>query len=329
MTLKSAPDSKLIIRKTLVMSLEKSEYLSNVWRSGIFDGKVVFCTGGAGTICSAQVRALVNLGANACIVGRNVPKTEQMAASIATARKDAKVIGIGSIDVRKIEELEQAALRCVQELGAIDFVIAGAAGNFIAPITELSANGFKSVVDIDTIGSYNTLKATLPYLIESAARNPNTSANSSTGGRIIFISATFHFTGVPLQAHAAVAKAGVDALSASAAIELGPRGITSNVITPGPINNTEGMKRLGDQQKEASSEAFKKIPLQRYGTVKEVSDATVFLFSDTGNYVNGSVLVVDGGSWRMHSAPITKGTYPDYLLDNSLSRMSAGKKSKL
>ena len=61
--------------------------------------KVVFCTGGAGTICSAQVRALVHLGANACIIGRNVEKTESVAKDIATSRPGAKVIGIGAIDV--------------------------------------------------------------------------------------------------------------------------------------------------------------------------------------------------------------------------------------
>ena len=85
--------------------------------------KVVFCTGGAGTICSAQVRALVHLGANACIIGRNVEKTETMARDIATARRGSRVIGIGSVDVRRIESLERAVEKCVKELGGIDYVM--------------------------------------------------------------------------------------------------------------------------------------------------------------------------------------------------------------
>lgn len=85
--------------------------------------KVVFCTGGAGTICSAQVRAMVHLGANACIIGRNVKKTEHAAQDIATARQGAKVIGIGAVDVRKFESLKDAVERCVEELGGIDFVM--------------------------------------------------------------------------------------------------------------------------------------------------------------------------------------------------------------
>jgi peroxisomal 2,4-dienoyl-CoA reductase len=160
----------------------------------------------------------------------------------------------------------------------------------LAPITGLSTNAFKTVMDIDVVGSYNTLKATLPYLLESAATNKNTGTNPSTGGRIIFVSATLHYAGTPFQTHVAAAKAAVDALAANAAIEFGPRGVTSNIIAPGPIGGTEGMERL--LESEAS------VPLGRYGLVKEIADATVYLFSDAGNYVNGELLVVDGGSWR-------------------------------
>ena len=66
---------------------------------------------------------MVHLGANACIIGRNVEKTTKMAKDIATARKGAKVIGIGGVDVRRIESLEDAVKRCVEELGGIDFVM--------------------------------------------------------------------------------------------------------------------------------------------------------------------------------------------------------------
>lgn len=307
------------------MALPRSDYLSNVWKDGIFDNKVVFCTGGAGTICSAQVRALVRLGANACIIGRNVEKTESMAKNIATARKGAKVIGIGAVDVRKIEDLDSAVARCVEQLGGIDFVIAGAAGNFLSPISALSSNAFKTVLDIDTLGSFNTLKSTLPCLLKSAAANKNTSTNPSTGGRIIFVSATFHYTGMPLQSHAAVAKAGIDALSATAAIEYGPRGVTSNVITPGPIEGTEGMKRLGSRESEKSGSAYRKVPLQRYGSVKEIADGTVYLFSDAGSFVNGGVLVVDGGDWRTPGLPGGM-TYPDFLLDDKLFKREKASK---
>jgi 2,4-dienoyl-CoA reductase [(3E)-enoyl-CoA-producing], peroxisomal len=102
-----------------------------VWRCGLcvfincilLESKVVFCTGGAGSICSAQVLALVYLGADACIIGRNVEKTEKAAKDISTVRSGARVIGIGAIDVRSFDNLKNAADRCVRELGGIDFVM--------------------------------------------------------------------------------------------------------------------------------------------------------------------------------------------------------------
>ncbi|KAL8938637.1 MAG: hypothetical protein Q9216_003784 [Gyalolechia sp. 2 TL-2023] len=314
------------------MPLAKNEYLSETWKDGIFDNKVVFCTGGAGTICSAQVRALIHLGANACIVGRNVDKTEKMAQDLATARQGAKVLGLGSVDVRSIQSLEVAVDRCIKELGGIDFVIAGAAGNFLASINQLSANAFKSVIDIDILGSYNTLKATLPALAASAKTHKSdgkTACPTGTGGRIIFISATIHYTAMPLQTHVGVAKAGVDVLSASTAIEFGPHGVTSNIIAPGPIGGTEGMERLS--RKEDTAMGVKNVPLGRYGTVKEIADATVYLFSDAGNFVNGSVLVVDGAAWRMKtSSPGSGFEYPDFLLrSEAVAGVKGMKQSKL
>ncbi|KAF2201722.1 peroxisomal 2,4-dienoyl-CoA reductase-like protein SPS19 [Delitschia confertaspora ATCC 74209] len=310
------------------MPLPRYAYLSDVWRDGIFDNKVVFCTGGAGTICSAQVRAMVHLGANACIIGRNVEKTENMAKDISTARQGSRVLGLGGVDVRKPEALQEAAERCVKELGAIDFVIAGAAGNFLAPIDQISPNAMKSVIDIDVLGSWNTVKATLPYLIESAAKHRTdgrTPPAQGTGGRIIFVSATLHYAGTPLQAHASVAKAGVDAMAMSVAIEQGPKGVTSNVIAPGPIAGTEGLDRLS---KQSEGEA-KKIPSGRYGTVKEIADATVYLFSDAANYVNGEIHVVDGGQWHIGTAAGSSSfEYPDFLLSGEAVAGVKGTKGK-
>ncbi|KAH7023142.1 hypothetical protein EDB80DRAFT_745264 [Ilyonectria destructans] len=294
------------------MSVPESKYLSPVWRDGIFDGRVVFVTGGAGAICSMQTRALVRLGANACIIGRSVEKTEAVAKDIATVRAGAKVLGIGGCDVRKVESLQAAADRCAQELGAIDFVIAGAAGNFIAPIEGLSSNAFKTVMDIDVLGTFNTIKATMPHLLRSS--NP----------RIIYVSATFHYTGMPLQAHVSAAKSAVDSLMGSVALEYGPRGVTSNVIAPGGIADTEGLARLGSGAAAEQAGYAKGIPSGRVGTVRDVADATVFLFSDAGSYVNGQALPVDGAAWRRQGA-ISVGIdkemeYPDFLLKGQISQ---------
>ncbi|KAK5137892.1 hypothetical protein LTR08_006661 [Meristemomyces frigidus] len=315
------------------MSVPRERYLSPVWRDGIFTSKVLFCTGGAGSICSMQVRAFVALGGNACIIGRNVEKTEKGAADIATVRPGAKVIGIGGIDVRDPKALQAAAERCAKELGSLDFAIAGAAGNFLAPMAQLSPNAFKTVMDIDALGSYNTAKAVLPYLVESAKQHKNTGSTqpTGTGGRMLFISATFHYKGQPLQAHVAAAKAAVDQISHAVAIEYGPYGITSNILTPGPIANTEGMERLSKTDPESSKAEMKKVPLQRYGEVKEIADATVYLFSEAGSYVNGNTLVVDGGQWRTAGASMSHAwQYPDFLLSGAaVEGVKSAKGSKL
>ncbi|KAJ5094717.1 Glucose/ribitol dehydrogenase [Penicillium angulare] len=314
------------------MAPSKIEYMSDIWKDGIFENKVVFCTGGAGTICSAQVRALVHLGANACIIGRNVEKTERVAKEISSIRPNAKVIGIGSVDVRKFESLKDAAERCVKELGAIDFVIAGAAGNFLASIEQLSVNAFKSVMDIDILGSYNTLKATLPYLVESGKKHRVDSETldpspSGTGGRIIFVSATLHYRGMPFQAHVSVAKAGIDSLSNSVAVEYGPRGVTSNIIAPGPIESTEGLGRL--LPSDVKKAYTRSQPLGRVGHVRDIADATVYLFSDSGSYVSGQTLVVDGAQWRT-SGGIGELQYPDFLLSGEeVANVTGKKQSKL
>ena len=204
-------------------------------------------------------------------------------------------------------------------------------------------------MDIDVLGSYNTLKATLPYLVTSAGKHKSdgrTPPPSGTGGRIIFLSAAFHYTGMPLQTHVAVAKAGVDALSNNVALELGPRGVTSNVILPGPIAGTEGMERLSKPDDLADS--FKRVPLGRWGTVKEIADATIYLFSDAGNFVNGQTLIgkhppsdlcrsvadpcrlVDGAAWRTAGPNMGGFKYPDFLLgDKVVAGVKGGKKSKL
>lgn len=239
-----------------------------------------------------------------------------MAASIAESRPGSRVLGQGNVDVRSIESLQSAVDACIKEFGRIDFCIAGAAGNFLAPISQLSANAFKTVIDIDLIGSYNTAKACLPHLVASAKENP-TGSSTSPGGRILFVSATLHYGGTPLQTHAVAAKAGVDALSAQMCIEYGPLGLTSNVIAPGPIAGTEGMDRLAKKPKDGENR-FKTIPSGRMGTVKDIADATVYLFSDAANYVNGEVLVVDGGAWRTSGGPGMDFQYPDFLLSGGV-----------
>ncbi|OBA17948.1 NAD(P)-binding protein [Metschnikowia bicuspidata var. bicuspidata NRRL YB-4993] len=263
-------------------SLDRSFLDTCPWKPGIFKGKVAFVTGGAGTICRVQTEALVLLGADAVIVGRNTEKTERAARDIQRLRQGATVLGIGSTDVRDVHSVAAAVETAVRRLGRIDFVIAGAAGNFLADFNHLSANAFKSVVSIDLLGSFNTVKACFVELRKSR-------------GAVLFVSATLHYYGVPFQAHVGAAKAGVDALSNALAVELGPLGIRCNCIAPGGIEGTEGMSRL----MTADTDVGRKVPLARWGAARDIAEATVYVFSPAASYVTGTVQVVDGGFWHM------------------------------
>src|SRR5437762_5336781 len=134
-------------------------------------------------------------------------------------------------DVRKPEEVEKAIAATIDRFGRVDIVVNGAAGNFLCKAEELSANGFGAVVDIDLKGTFNVCRAAFNELKQN-------------GGQILNISATLHYLGTPMQLHVSAAKAGVDALTRNLAVEWGRHGIRVNAIAPGPIADTEGMKRL-------------------------------------------------------------------------------------
>jgi NAD(P)-dependent dehydrogenase (short-subunit alcohol dehydrogenase family) len=240
-------------------------------------GKLAFVAGGTSGINLGIAQRLAAHGATVVVVGRNPEKAQAAAATISAA--GATALGL-SADVRDYAAVEGALQQTVERFGPIDIVISGAAGNFVAPATAMSANAFKTVVDIDLIGTFNVFRAAHAHL-----RKP--------GACLIAISAELADMAAWGQSHACAAKAGVDMLVRTLAIELGPVGIRVNSIRPGPIENTEGMARLISP--EARRHFLKWVPLGRLGQAEEVGDSAVFLCSDAARYVTGTVLSCDGG----------------------------------
>jgi NAD(P)-dependent dehydrogenase (short-subunit alcohol dehydrogenase family) len=152
----------------------------------------------------------------------------------------------------------------------------------------MSANGFKAVIDIDLLGTFNTCRAAYAFL-----RKP--------GATIISISASHASMPIANQSHVCAAKAGVDLLTRTLAVEWGKDGIRANCITPGPTDDTEGMRRLAPTD-EIRRKVEQAVPLRRFGTRDELADLALFLCSDAAAYITGAIYVCDGGQSLVRSS---------------------------
>ena len=251
----------------------------SVFVEGVLNGHVAFVTGGGTGITGGVARALAEAGASVALISRKVEHLEPAATAINA--NGGKAFAFAA-DVREPEAVEKAVAATIEQFGKIDIVVNGAAGNFLCKAEELSPNGFGTVVDIDLKGTFNVCRATFEQL-------------KQTQGQVLNISATLHYLGTPMQLHVSAAKAGVDALTRNLAVEWGRYGIRVNGIAPGPIEDTEGMKRLVP---EPIKERLKKnIPLGRFGRIADIETAAVFLCSEAASFINGVTIVVDGGQW--------------------------------
>ena len=251
----------------------------SIFAEGILAGRVALVTGGGTGITGGVARALAEAGARVALVSRRMEHLEPAAARIREAGGEAVPL---AADVRDYAQVERALAAAVEHFGRVDTVVNGAAGNFLCRAEELSPNGFGTVVDIDLKGTFNVCRAAFGELKKHR-------------GHVLNISATLHYLGTPMQLHVSAAKAGVDALTRNLAVEWGRHGIRVNAVAPGPIEDTEGMRRLVPEPVRAK--LLRKIPLGRFGLVRDIEQCAVFLCSDAASFINGAVIAVDGGNW--------------------------------
>jgi peroxisomal 2,4-dienoyl-CoA reductase len=255
--------------------------MKSVFRQDILEGKVAFVTGGGSGICKGITRTLMAHGARAAIVGRKADRLAAAAEELAGESGRDCLACPG--DVRQPPAIEEALDRTLERFGRIDIVINGAAGNFLAPAAQLSYNAFKTVMEIDCVGTWNVCRAAFDRRLRDH------------GGHVINISATLHYGATPMQIHASAAKAGVDAITRSLALEWGQLGIQVNGIAPGPIDDTEGFARLAPP--DFREKMIKTIPIRRLGAIDDVAQCALWLVSGAASYVHGETIVVDGGAW--------------------------------
>jgi NAD(P)-dependent dehydrogenase (short-subunit alcohol dehydrogenase family) len=253
--------------------------MPGIFRDHLLRGKVAFVTGGGSGIGQRIAERFAEHGAKVMLVGR---KQEKLDAAASVIRAAGGIAETAALDVRDYPAVEAAVSRTREALGEIDILLCGAAGNFPASVAGMSANGFKSVIDIDLLGTFNTCRAAYASL-----RKP--------GASVVSISANQANVAIAHQAHVCAAKAGIELLMKTLAIEWGPEGIRANCITPGPTDDTEGMRRLTPTP-ETRAAAEKNVPLGRYGTKDELADLALFLCSPAASYITGAVYHCDGGS---------------------------------
>lgn len=241
-------------------------------------GRSAFVAGASSGINLGIAKGLIDQGANVALISRTAERIESAARSIDAGGKNSLAL---VADVRDFDAVEAAINIAADTFGDLDIVVSGAAGNFLAPSASLSSNGFRTVVEIDLIGTFNVFRASYARL-------------HKPGASLVAISAPQGERAVSLQAGACAAKAGINMLVRVLAKEWGPDGIRVNAISPGPIAGTEGMARLAPNS-QAEAAVISSVPLRKFGSVENIADMTVFLASKAADYVTGHVLSCDGG----------------------------------
>lgn len=267
--------------------LESEVNMNNIFADNILEGKVAFVTGGGTGITGGVARAFAEHGARLAITSRKEENLASMKKMIEDNGGECFAI---AADVRDYAAVENAITETVSRYGQIDIVVNGAAGNFLCAADQLSANGFGTVVDIDTKGTFNVCRAAFEELKKSK-------------GQILNISATLHYLATPMQIHVSAAKAGVDAITRNLSVEWGRYGIRVNGIAPGVVDTPmwaavdalfaryEG-RALGEKKKAVGLA----VPLGRMGVPADIAGAAVFLASDEARYITAQTLNVDGGN---------------------------------
>ncbi len=267
---------------------------SLIFRPDLLTGQVALITGGGTGIGYGIAELLAQLGAHVVLASRKLQPLEAACARISGGGGSASAM---VLDVRDPEQVKVVFDDVAKSFGRLDLLVNNAAGNFYAPSATLSPNAWRSVVEIDLFGTFYCSQAAYPIMVKQG------------GGRIVSISMTLHYRGWPLMAHATAAKAGVDALTRTLAVEWAPERIRINAIAPGPIP-TDGVRKAFTSLPDSKSTdvfasadermdayAQKSIPLGRWGTPADIGNMVVFLASPAGDWITGSIFVIDGGEW--------------------------------
>ncbi len=245
---------------------------NGIFNDTLLKGKVALVTGGATGIGKQIALTLGRHGASIVIASRKEEVLRSAIAELEAQGIDCLYVVADVRDPEAVEGIIDETMKCYARL---DIVVNNAAGNFFASIDNISYKGFKTIVDIDLLGTYHVTKAAYTRYLKD------------NGGAIVNITAPFEHWGVAYQAHVAAAKTGVISLTRSCAVEWASKGIRVNSVAPGYIGETEGVKRF-----EQVGETERRLK----GSEQDIANTVLFLVSDAAAFISGESIRVDGAS---------------------------------
>jgi NAD(P)-dependent dehydrogenase (short-subunit alcohol dehydrogenase family) len=252
-----------------------------IFADDLLHEKVVLVTGGGTGIGQGIALGMAACGAHLVLASRNLDNLRAVATQ-------AEACGVRALpvptDIRVPEQLDTMVQAALETFGRIDVLVNNAAGSFLAAARKITPRGWATVIDSTLNGTFLCSRAVGLQMIEQG------------GGKIINITATLHFKGAPGMIAPSAAKAGVEALTKTLALEWARFNILVNAIAPGPIHTAGADRNLWSNQTFHDT-VRRGVPLGRFGTVEDVANMAIYLASPAGDYITGATMVIDGGEW--------------------------------